>query len=176
MRDASILEATVRGAASGDEVALARLIAEYHDPMVKVAYVILGDGELARGAAQAAWTVAWRRLPSLRDAGRIRPWLVAIAANEARQLVRREHRRTIVEISAGPNDPMARDPADGIAVVDLKRALRRLKPDEQSFLALRFVAGLDSTQIGQQAGMSGSGARTRLSRLLQRLRKDLDDA
>ena len=47
VRDASIMESTVRGAASGDEVALARLIAEYHDPMVKVAYVIIGDADLA---------------------------------------------------------------------------------------------------------------------------------
>ena len=78
MRDASIMESTVRGAASGDEVALARLIAEYHDPMVKVAYVIIGDADLAREAAQVAWTVAWRRLGSLRDPERIRPWLVAI--------------------------------------------------------------------------------------------------
>ena len=41
---------------------------------------------------------------------------------------------------------------------------------------MRFVGGLDSTQIGEQAGMSASGVRSRLSRLLERLRKDLDDA
>ena len=83
-------------------MALALLIAENHDPMVKVAYVIVGDAELAREAAQVAWTVAWPRLRSLRDPERDPPWLVAIAANEARQLIRRERRRTVVEISAGP--------------------------------------------------------------------------
>ena len=61
-------------------------------------------------------------------------------------------------------------------MVDLKRALRRLTPDDQGFLAMRFVAGLDSTQIGEQSGMTPSGVRSRLSRLLERLRKDLDDA
>ena len=90
VRDAAVTEATVRRAASGDEAALALLIAEHHDPMVEVAYVIIGDAELAREAAQVAWTVARRRMHGLRDLARIRPRLVAIAANEARGLVRRE--------------------------------------------------------------------------------------
>lgn len=98
VRDASVLESTVRRAAAGDEVALARLIADHHDAMVRVAYVIVGDADLAREAAQAAWSVAWRRLRTLREPERVRPWLAAISANEARQLVRRQRRRTIVEI------------------------------------------------------------------------------
>jgi RNA polymerase sigma-70 factor (ECF subfamily) len=175
VRDPSIAETTLRRAASGDEVALGLLIAENHDPMVKVAYVIIGDAELAREAAQVAWTVAWPRLRSLRDPERIRPWLVAIAANEARQIIRRERRRTVVEISTGPDDRRTGDPDEAIEVLDLKRALRRLKPEDRSFLALRFVAGLDSTQLGKQSGMSASGVRSRLSRLLERLRKELDD-
>jgi len=176
VRDPAIMESTLRRAASGDEAALALLIAEYHDPMVKVAYVVIGDAELAREAAQIAWTVAWPRLRSLRDPERVRPWLVAIAANEARQLMRRERRRTVVEISTGPDDRRTGDPSDAIGVLDLKRALRRLGPEDRAFLALRFIAGLDSTQLGEQSGMSPSGVRSRLSPLLERLRKDLDDA
>jgi RNA polymerase sigma factor (sigma-70 family) len=101
---------------------------------------------------------------------------VAIAANEARQIIRRERRRTVAEISTGPDDLRTGDPGEAIELLDLKRALRRLRPEDRSFLALRFVAGLDSTQLGEQSGMSASGVRSRLSRLLERLRKDLDDA
>jgi RNA polymerase sigma-70 factor (ECF subfamily) len=176
LHDATALGSLVRRAGAGDEVALARLIADHHDPMVKVAYVILGDAELAREAAQAAWSVAWRRMRDLRDPERIRPWLVAIAANEARQLGRRERRRTVVELAAGSSDPLAADPSDAIAVVDLRTVLRQLTPDDQSLLAMRFVGGLDSTQIGERSGMSPSGVRSRMARLLERLRKDLDDA
>ena len=67
------------------------------------------------------------------------------------------------------------DPADAIDLVDLGRALRGLTPDERSLLAMRYVAGFDSTQIAKEAGMSASGVRSRLSRLLERLRKELDD-
>lgn len=173
--DAGTGPTIVERAASGDEVAFARLIDEHHGPMVRAAYVVVGDVELAREAAQNAWTIAWKRLPTLRQPERVRSWLVAISANEARQLIRRAKRRQIVEISDRPPEP-ASDPADWIDVVDLERALARLKPDERSLLALRYVSGLDSTDIAEQLGMSASGVRSRLSRLVERLRKDLDDA
>lgn len=165
----------VEQAASGDELAFARLIDEHHEPMVRAAYVVVGDAALAREAAQNAWTTAWKRLSSLRDPERVRSWLVAICANEARQLVRQAKRRQVIELNDRPPQPIS-DPADQLDTVDLERALARLKPDERSLLALRYVSGLDSTDIAEQLGMSASGVRSRLSRLVERLRKDLDDA
>ena len=67
------------------------------------------------------------------------------------------------------------DPADSISTVDLARVLRGLDPDERTLLALRFAAGLDSTEIAAQLGLSASGVRSRLARLIERLRSDLDD-
>src|SRR5215203_2844422 len=80
-------------AAAGDEVAFARIIEAHHDDMTRVSFVICGDLDVADEAVQAAWPIVWRKLDSLRDPGRLRPWLVSIAANEARQLVRRRRRR-----------------------------------------------------------------------------------
>jgi RNA polymerase sigma-70 factor (ECF subfamily) len=174
--DSSLLVSIVRRAAAGDETACEQLVSEHYAPMVRAAYVITGDSELAREATQAAWTKAWRRLSSLLQPERVRPWLVAIAANEARQLVRGQHRRTIREITVGMRDRPDGDPAARIEVMDLKRAVLRLPPGDQSLLALRFVAGLDSAEIGEQSGMSASGVRSRLARVLDRLRKELDDA
>ena len=173
--DAATGPTIVEQAASGDEVAFARLIDEHHGPMVRAAYVVVGDVTLAREATQNAWTTAWPRLSSVRNPERIRSWLVAICANEARQLVRHAKRRQVIELSDRPPEP-ASDPADQLDTVDLERALARLKPDERSLLALRYVSGLDSTDIAEQLGMSASGVRSRLSRLVDRLRKDLDDA
>jgi RNA polymerase sigma factor (sigma-70 family) len=66
------------------------------------------------------------------------------------------------------------DPGDRIAVIDLARALRGLKPEERALLALRFAAGMDSAAIATHLGLSPSGVRSRLSRLIERLREDLD--
>lgn len=170
----SALDATVRLAASGDQVAFARLIEAHHASMARVAYAITGDREAAADAVQVAWSTAWRRLGSLRDASQVRAWLVAIAANEARQVLRRQRQRTVVDISRVADTATADDPGARISEVDLARALRGLDPDDRTLLALRFAAGLDSSAIADQLGLSASGVRSRLARLLDRLRVELD--
>ncbi len=95
----------VRLAAAGDTVAFARLVAAYHRDMVRVAFVVCGGSQdLADDAVQAAWAIAWRKLRSVRDPDRVKPWLVSVAANEARQLWRREHRRYVAEIDVATYD------------------------------------------------------------------------
>lgn len=174
MQDAAAIAATVCLAAEGDEVAFARLVAEHHASMARVAFVVCGDAELTRDAVQTAWSIAWRRLDTLRDRSQIRAWLVAIAANEARHIVRRERRTTIVDISEALDRQGGSDPADQVGVLDLERSLRKLAPDDRVLLALRFVGGLDSTEIAAQLGISASGVRSRLARLLDRLHSDLE--
>jgi RNA polymerase sigma-70 factor (ECF subfamily) len=176
-RDAAMATSTIRLAAAGDTVAFARIVEAFHADMTRVAYVVSGgDQDLADDAVQAAWSVAWCKLGSLRDPERLKPWLVSVAANEARQLGRRQRRRAIVEIEATAVDPAAADPADHDGALDLERALRHLSPDERALLALRYEAGLDSTEIGALAGRPAATIRWRLARLLTRLRKELSDA
>jgi RNA polymerase sigma factor (sigma-70 family) len=167
--------ALVARAAAGDRDAFASIVDTYHADMARVAYVVCGDPDVAEDAVQAAWSVAWRKLRSLRDPERLRPWLVAVAANEARQLVRRRHRLSVVEIDVESVSAPFPDPADRIGRLDLVNAIGHLKPEDRVLLALRYVAGLDSNEIGPLVGMSASGARGRLSRLLGRLRTELRD-
>jgi RNA polymerase sigma-70 factor (ECF subfamily) len=167
------LETTVQRAADGDASAFARLVSTHHASMARVAYVICGDPDLTQDVLQAAWTIAWRRLRELRQPEQVRAWLVAVAANEARQQVRRRRTIRIVDVSGAADPTGGPDPADTIGAVDLQRALRSLGAEDRMLLALRYVAGLDSTEIAAQLGGSASGIRSRLARLLQRLRADL---
>jgi RNA polymerase sigma-70 factor (ECF subfamily) len=162
-------------AAAGDEAAFARIVATHYAEMARIAYGVLGDAGLAEDAVQAAWSIAWRKLHTLRDSDRLRPWLVAVVANEARHLLRRRGNRPVMELEIDTCDVRAPDLSDEIERVDLVNALRRLTPDERALLALRYEAGFDSAEIGPMLGLSASGARARLARLLGRLRKDLDD-
>jgi RNA polymerase sigma-70 factor (ECF subfamily) len=167
----------IRAAAAGDAAAFARIVATHHREMARVAFVITGDADDAQDAVQTAWTIAWRRLGSHRENASLRAWLLKIAANEARQSIRRDHRRALREV---PVDALGGDPIDGTrwdpgSHVDLARSLARLDPDDRALLALRFAADLDSTEIARMTGGSPSGVRSRLSRLLHRLREDLTD-
>ncbi len=164
-------------AVSGDQAAFARIVQAHHGDMTRVCYVICGDLDLADEAVQSAWAIAWRKLGTLKDPERLRPWLVSVAANEARQLLRHRRRRTVVELSVspGPEYGAASDPAGRTADLDLANALARLDPDDRALLALRYVAGFDSTELARATGRSASGTRARLARLLDRLRTELGD-
>src|SRR5687767_5202194 len=91
-RLATLSASVVTEAADGDRAAFTELVATYHDDMIRLAMVITRDADLASDAAQAAWHQAWRKLRQLRDPDRVRPWLLSIAANEARQALRRRVR------------------------------------------------------------------------------------
>jgi RNA polymerase sigma-70 factor (ECF subfamily) len=173
--DSAAIATTVERASAGDEIAFARIVGAYHLDLVRVAFVICADEGLAEDAAQAAWWIAWRKLPSLRDPDRLKPWLVAVAANEARKALRREHRHPVVELDVVPDPGSGTDPGLGIDHIDLANALGHLAPEDRALVALRYAAGLDSSQLAPALGMSASGVRTRLARLLDRLREELDD-
>jgi RNA polymerase sigma factor (sigma-70 family) len=173
------LTGVVASAAAGDEVAFARIVAAHHDDMVRVAYLVTCEIDLAQDAVQSAWPIAWRKLTSLRDPDRLRPWLVSIAANEARQLLRQRHRRQVTEIKV---EAMA----DGIEAqgsrvdhrdreLDLIDALRCLSAEDRAVVAMRYALGLSSAEIGRATGRSAPGVRSRLARALERLRKELGD-
>lgn len=170
-----IAATTVAEAAAGDVAALARIVGAHHDDMARICFVICGDQDLAQDAVQAAWPIAWRKLRSLRDPARLRPWLMAVAANEARQIVRRQRRHAVLEIAVADVGTDRFDPGARAGNVDLAAALRRLAPEDRTLLALRHVAGYDATEIGRELGISASGVRSRLARLTARLRTELSD-
>jgi len=165
----------VQQAAAGDEAAFTRIVAAHHDDMVRVSFVVCGDADLAEEAVGAAWLIAWRKLGDLREPERLRPWLVSIAANEARQAVRRRRRHGVVELAVADGAVGTDDPAARVTDLDLANALARLDPDDRALLALRYVAGFDSTELALATGRSASGTRARLARLLDRLRTELRD-
>jgi RNA polymerase sigma-70 factor, ECF subfamily len=163
----------VERAIAGDEVAFARIVAAHHDDMARIAFFVTGDLDVAEEAEQSAWAVAYRRLADLRDPDRLRPWLMSIAANEARQIARSRRRRSVREIAVA--DPARPSSTDHAAMIDLADAVGRLDPKDRAIVGLRFIGGFESAEIGRAMGMTAVGVRVRLHRLLERLRKDLGD-
>jgi RNA polymerase sigma factor (sigma-70 family) len=160
-------------AIAGDERAFAQIVTAYHDDMARIAFFVSGDLDIAEEAEQSAWAVAYRRLTDLRDPDRLRPWLMSIAANEARQIARSRRRRTVRELVVADSG-QSRD-VDHAAMIDLSDALGRLDPKDRAIVGLRFIGGFESAEIAWAMGMTATGVRVRLHRLLGRLRKDLGD-
>lgn len=175
--DADAQASLICAAIAGDESAFATIVDRHRTSMTRVAYVVCGDADLAEEAVQVAWPIVWQRLGSVRDPQRLGAWLASVAANEARQLIRRRRRRSVVEIAVATHQrETAPDPITSVGDIDLVRALAGLQPEDRALLALRYVAGLNSFELGRALGMSASGLRRRLARLLERLRTELRDA
>src|SRR5215210_4039623 len=165
--------AILERAVAGDESAFARIVAAHHSDMARIAFFVCGDLDIAAAAEPAAWAVAYHRLKDLRDPERLRPWLMSVAANEARQIARSRRRRTVRELAVG--DPTRPRDVDHAAMIDLADALDRLDPKDRAIVGLRFIGGFESAEIGRATGMTASAVRVRLHRLLRLLRKDLGD-
>jgi RNA polymerase sigma factor (sigma-70 family) len=169
------LAALVESAAGGDELAFGRIVAAHDDVMYRICVAVGRDPALAADAVQAAWAVAWRKLGTLRRPDRLRPWLVTVAVNEARKLLKQRQRRSSVELPLDVTDAAgAFDPGTGIASFDLHAALERLDPEDRALLAMRYLAGFNASELAAAVGLSPSGTRTRLERLLARLRQELE--
>jgi RNA polymerase sigma-70 factor (ECF subfamily) len=173
----AVLDQAAAMAATGDRAAFARLVDAYYSDTMRVAFVVAGgDREMAEDAVQSAWSIAWQKLRSLRDPRRLKSWLLHVTANEARQASRRNRRHPVVEIEVAEIAPTGPDLDLLVGGLDLRRALAHLSPGDRSLLALRYVAGLDSTEIAALTGKSASTVRSHLAVLLTRLRKELSDA
>jgi RNA polymerase sigma-70 factor (ECF subfamily) len=171
-QDAGLLASAL----AGDEVAFRRIIVAHHEDMRRICRAIAADDAIADEAVQAAWLVAWKKLGKVRGPAQLRPWLISVAVREVKQLLRKRRRRAEVEAMAAPfADVGGPDPATAAAALDLRAALARLGPDDAALLALRYVAGFDSNELALATGISPSGTRSRIERLLRKLREDLGD-
>ena len=171
------LAGSVESAAEGDETAFARIVSAYHDDMCRVCTFIAGEETLAEDAVQTAWSIAWRKLDSVREPEHLRSWLMRVAVNEAKKLLRARGRRERSEVAldtaripggCGP------DPVTGIDSIVMLAALDHLDPDDRTLLALRYGLGYDATELSAVTGISPAGTRQRLKRLLDRLRQELE--
>lgn len=169
--------ALIASAAAGDAAAFSSIVASNHEDMRRVCVVVAGDEAIADEAVAAAWSIAWRKLGSVRDPARLRPWLVSVAVNEARQLLRARNRRALLEVpvrqTSEPKGGL--DPGSTTSSIDLRNALARLEPSDRALVAMRYLAGFDATELAYATGRSPSGTRARLARLLHRLEKELGD-
>ena len=173
---AEIETADWRLSAEDRQAAFARLVEAHHADLVRLAYLICGDRELAADVAQSAWQAAWAQLEKLRDPGAARAWLLSITANQARRQIRRLALRRVLEPRSLAWGRRASSPhLDPDLDIDLAAALAKLDPRDRQLIALRYVLGLTSEEIGPMVKLSASGVRVRLGRLRERLHKELAD-
>jgi DNA-directed RNA polymerase specialized sigma24 family protein len=172
--DAAAAEAAqaeaAKAQAEAEVAAFAEVIGQFHDDMARVSFVVSGDVELAGDAARGAWTEAWKDRATPRPAERLRPWLLGLAAKEAKWLSDAGIRAR-AEAAKGDAGEIATQAASTAAYkseeLDLANAFAAMDTHDRQIVALRYVGGLSSDEIGRELGMPGSAVQARVARILK---------
>jgi len=166
-------------ARSGDVTAYESIVRRYQDVAVRTAYLICPETD-ADDAVQEAFLKAFDALPRFREGAPLRPWLLRIVANEARNRRRSAGRRHGLALraadAAGPQ-PTTPGPEQIVMAAEqrseLLTALNALRDDDREVLGARFLLDLSEAEAAEALGIPRGTVKSRTSRALGRLRVTL---
>jgi len=177
MREGALNEADLaRGAKQGEQAAWTALVSAHQEAVFRLAYLILGEAEEARDVTQETFVAALRAIDRFDVNRPLRPWLLKIAANSARNRRRSlgryltALRRTLREMPDHANPP-ADAAAKAVDAHQLWLAARRLDAADQEIIYLRFFLELPVAEAAESLGVAPGTVKSRLHRALGRLRQ-----
>ena len=165
-------------AQAGDARAYEELVQPHEEIAFRVAYVITRNAADAEDAAQDGLVKAWRALARFRADEPLRPWLLKIVANEARNRRRSAGRRAALALRAErervSGDAAPSPEAEALAADERARllaALERLPDDGRLVLACRYLLDLSEEETAAALGVRLGTVKSRSARALDRLRE-----
>ena len=172
----------VERARGGDAAAFAALVRDHEEIAFRTAYLITRNAADAEDAAQVALTKAWRALPRFRRGAPLRPWLLAIVANEARNRRRAAVRRDGLALRAAhelPSGGAAPSPEGRVLAAaqraELLAALERLNESDRLVLSCRYLLELGEEETAEVLSVRRGTVKSRTARALARLRAELGE-
>ncbi|MDD3313610.1 RNA polymerase sigma factor [Pseudodesulfovibrio sp.] len=173
----------IREVLGGDPRPFETLVRRYQGPVFNLMLRQTGDFEVSADLAQEAFVRAYTRLETFRPGNRFFPWLYSLALNVVRDWMRKSGR----DLHVFMEDPAVMEHGDGGE--DAERAASRrmdgalafekvmgLAPKYREALILRFRHDLSMKEIGQALDITVSGAKMRVSRGLELVRQQLEEA
>jgi RNA polymerase sigma factor (sigma-70 family) len=173
----------VERARDGDPGAFAALVRGHQEIAFRTAYLITGNAADAEDAAQEGLIKARRALGRFRAGEPLRPWLLAIVANEARNRRRSAGRRAALALRAAgearPSREAAPSPEAALLAGERRAALLdaigRLREDDRTVIGCRYLLELSEAETAAALGVRPGTVKSRLSRALGRLRAELGE-
>ena len=169
-------EELVHRVREGDEQAMNVLVDRHHGVVFRTCAAILNDEDLAADASQNSFLKAFKAVDRFRGEAAFRTWLLAIAGNEARGLLRKIKRRRedrLEEMDMLPawgNDPSAEVTLRS-EVARVRAVLADLPEKQRLSVSLRIFDGLSFREIGETIDSTEGSARVNYHHGIQRLRE-----
>ena len=181
MQDREVFAAIV----AGDPRGIAEAYDTYAMPLYSYCRSLLREPEDAADAVQDTFLIATAKLGGLRDPGKLRSWLYAVARNECYRRLRSGEATSALDeavdlpAAAGGHASTA-ESADVASALEraevhqlVRDAINGLNPGEQDVIKLSLVQGLDHDELADALGVSRNHAHALQSRARSQLERSL---
>jgi RNA polymerase sigma-70 factor (ECF subfamily) len=172
----------VERARGGDASAWEEIVRTYQGIAFRTAYLVVGNAADAEDAAQDAFVNAYRVLGRFRRGAPVRPWLLHIVANAARNRRRSARRRADLTLRAAEDRPSGDAVPSPEAVLlgseqreTLLAAVNRLRDDHRLVIVCRYFLELSEAETATVLGCRRGTVKSRVSRALTALRADVGE-
>lgn len=170
-------EYLVASARIGDRSALSALARRWEQRLLRHAWRLLGDRELAREVAQSAWLDIIRAIPRLDDSAAFPAFAFRIVSRRAADSIRRLRRRRAGEASfaAEPREnALGAEPIEHSASnLRIAAALAALPAEQRAAVALFYLEDLSVAEIAAALDVPAGTVKTRLKAARDKLRSAL---
>ena len=156
-------------AIGGDADAFTRLMQSQLQNMYKTASAILRNDEDAADAISDTILTCWEKKGQLKKPEFFRTWMTRILINKCKDMIRTQSSLSLVEEL--PEQSVYDTTYEN---VEWKAALDGLDEKHRLVMALYYVKGFDTVEIGKMLDMPESTVRSRLARGREKLAKGLE--
>lgn len=164
----------IRHAANGDASAWEPLVQTHQQAVFRLAYLLLGDPDDAEDIAQETFLRAWNHLKRFDQTRPLKPWLLSITANLARNRRRSAGRYLAALTRAFRDEPAPASVEDKstqyMEANDLWKAVQNLREPDQQVVYLRYFMDLSVAETANVLQVAEGTVKSRLSRALEKLR------
>lgn len=165
----------IRRARQGNAEAWEALVRTHQEALFRLAYLLLGNADEAEDVAQEAFLRAYASLERFDLERPLRPWLLSIAANLARNRRRSAGRYLAALQRWYKARPAAATGIEEQSLHNLERqelwhAIERLDFANQQVIYLRYFLEMSTVEVAETLQVPEGTVKSRLHRALKRLR------
>jgi RNA polymerase sigma-70 factor (ECF subfamily) len=172
-RDQIYNELLVLKCQQGSKDAFEELVERWQKRLWHYALQLTGSESAAWDVVQDAWFAIIRDLSKLQDAAVFPRWAFRILSNKCADWLRKQHLQSRLNnelIKQAKNEPGKKKNTNEESE-SLCAAIAKLPPDSRALLTLRYHEGFDIGQIAEILDIAEGTVKSRLHRMLERLRR-----
>ena len=162
---------------AGDRTAAAELVDEYYEQIYLFMRKLGHDRQASEDLTQESFFNAWHHIGQLKDGKALNGWLYRIASNVSKLHWRKHKHKEVIGIEGLEMPQSSKDEHEKIEyneqLEQLKDAVERLPMKLRETIILHYMQQLTIVEAAEAAGLNQGTFKSRLSRALKALRKQV---